>query len=344
MKISSRDEGFVRILGRFDKKDDGVTLNWTGSGLETMVKGSYLEVEIEAEYHTMRPYVSFIVDGLTAQTFAPLPGRHTYTAFFHLNPEKAHPIRVILETQLFMGDAKAVIHSLNTDGEFIKPKDKRIKIEFVGDSITSGEGCRGPVDFQEWVPMMFSASENYANYASQALNAQYQAVSISGWGVKCAWNNDPACRIPRIYEEIAADGKPYDFTFDPDYVVVALGTNDYNALYQPEYVHPETGEVSRFDQEQIPDFLDRAKDFIGLIHKRNPRAKIVWISFFENTPLTDALDSAAEAARREGIPALHASVLNLKKLIRGGMGSRQHPGVVAHKRIARELVKLIKKA
>lgn len=331
----------IRLMGRFDASCEGLPLNWTGSGFEAKVRASRLDVEITASYHTYRPYISFIVDGLTAQTFSPLPGTHVYTVFFSLSSEKAHSVRLILETQLFPGDGSVTVTRLITDGDMLPLDERTRRIEFIGDSITSGEGIRGPKDFQEWVPMMFSASDNYTNYTARKLNADYQVVSQSGWGVMCAWNNDPECNIPRIYEMIANDGKEYDFSFDPDCVVVALGTNDHSALNQTPFTRPD-GSAYKLSLKDMPAWTDEAHGFIRTIHARNPHARIIWISFYENTPITQALDVAAERAQKEGIDVCHESVLNLNNLPRGGMGSRTHPGVVSHRRIAQNLVRLIK--
>ncbi|MBQ5771066.1 MAG: hypothetical protein IIW08_07820, partial [Clostridia bacterium] len=183
----------IRLNGRFDKNEKGLALNWTASGFEMKVRGSFLHVEIECDYGVYRPYVSFEVDGLRAQTFAPLKGKHAYTVFMSLDKEKAHDVKLILETQLFPGNARISVQNISTDGEILPPDEKKCRIEFIGDSITSGEGGRGPVDFQEWVPMMFSASDNYARFVSDRMNAAYQVVSQSGWGVTNAWNNERAC-------------------------------------------------------------------------------------------------------------------------------------------------------
>lgn len=343
MKKNIREIEGVRLNGRFDRTEKALPLNWTASGFEMKARGSCLEVEIECDYQAYRPYVSFEVDGLRAQTFAPIRGKHTYTVFYGLDPEKAHDVRLTLETQLFPGNAAISVWSVSTDGEILPPDAKKLKIEFIGDSITSGEGGRGPVDFQEWVPMMFSASDNYARMVADSLNAQYQVVSQSGWGVTNAWNNEPACRIPRIYNWIAADEKEYDFSFDPDYVVIALGTNDQNSLNQPEFRSPETGEAYRLTREMLPAWEDAARVFLKEVHRKNPRAKIIWTSFFSQGEIFESTKAAVEKAQREGVDVSFLSALDLNRLPRGGMGSRSHPGVVSQRRIAREILREIRR-
>lgn len=342
MKKSIREIEGIRLNGRFDKKEKGLPLNWTASGFEMKVKGSFLEIEIESEYNVYRSYISIEVDGLRAQTFAPLKGKHTYVAFWSLDKNKAHDVKLTLESQLFPYDGKITVWNVETDGEILPPNEKKTRIEFIGDSITSGEGGRGPVGFQEWVPMMFSASDNYARFVAEKMNAEYSVVSQSGWGVTNAWNNDPACRIPRIYEMIAADEKPYDFSFDPDYVVIALGTNDQGSLNQPEYTNPGTGEKYRLTKEMLPGWTEKAFEFLKTVHERNPRAKIVWASFFENGEIFECTKNAVMKARDAGTDVRFVSALNLNRMPRGGMGSRSHPGIVSQRHIAREILKVLK--
>lgn len=337
-----RDIDAIRLNGRFDHSEKDFPLNWTAAGCDMLVKGSYLNVEITSVYNMYRPYITFEVDGLRAQTFAPLKGTHTYTVFCSMNPEKVHSVRILMESQLFIGDSRVTIKTVSTDGEILPPEPKKCRVEFIGDSITSGEGGRGPKDFSEWMPMMFSASDNYARFTADKMNAQYQVVSLSGWGIRCAWNNDPSSRIPRVYEDIAADQKPYDFSFNPDYVVIALGTNDNNALNQPEFKNPETGETFKLTKEHMGEWTKEALAFLKTVHLKNPNAKIVWMSFFKESPIADATKAACESAQKEGIPAHYACTLDLHNLIRGGMGSRSHPGIVAQKHIAKELVKVLK--
>ena len=337
-----RDIENIRLNGRFDRNEKDFPLNWTASGCEMKVKGSFLEVEITSMYNMYRPYVTFEVDGLRAQTFAPLKGTHVYPVFCSMNAEKAHDVRILMESQLFIGDSRLIIGNVKTDGEILKPDEKKVRIEFIGDSITSGEGGKGPKDFSEWMPMMFSASDNYARFTADKMKAEYQVVSLSGWGVMCAWNNDPDSRIPRIYTRIAADQKEYDFSYDPDYVVIALGTNDNNALNQPEFKNPETGETFKLTKEHMGVWSEKALEFLTTVHEKNPKAKIVWMSFFKESPIAEATKIACENAQKAGIPAHYACTLDLHHLIRGGMGSRSHPGIVAQKHIAKELVKVLK--
>ena len=253
--FSIRNHPMIRLSGRFDPAQEGFPMLWSASSAEMNVRGSSLEVQIDCAYRTHKPYLSFEVDGLRAQIFAPLPGKHWYSVFLHLKPDTVHTVRILKESQAFENDPSAgcVLLKGRTDGGLDPLPPRKRKIEFIGDSLTSGEGGRGPQSFMEWVPMCFSASDNYTRFVADRLNAQYQLVSQSGWGVHCGWNNDPHCNLPRIYDQLCGpqagqtpeenwgSGKLYDFSFQPDDVVIALGANDNGATKQPPFTDPVTG-------------------------------------------------------------------------------------------------------
>ena len=50
--------------------------------------------------------------------------------------------------------------------------------------------------------MVFSALDTYVKMTSDALHAQYQQVSQSGWGVLGGWDNDPNGCIPKVYNQV----------------------------------------------------------------------------------------------------------------------------------------------
>lgn len=255
-------------------------------------------MQISCTYHEYKPYLSFEVDGLRAQTFAPLPGKHWYSVFLHLNPNTVHRVQIIKESQAFENDRAAgcILLKGRTDGVLEPLAPRKRKIEFIGDSLTSGEGGRGPRSFMEWVPMCFNASDNYPRLVADQLDAQYQLVSQSGWGVHCGWNNDPHCRLPRFYDQICGpqagetpeenwgSGKPYDFSFQPDDIVIALGANDRGALLQPPFVDPITGRDPSFTiRRRICGFSKRKSlRFLSIsIRKTRPPGSrgfpIIWI-------------------------------------------------------------------
>ncbi len=348
----------IRLSGRFDAAQEGFPMMWSGANAEMLARASILEIEILCDYTTYRPYLSFEVDGLKSQTFSPLKGTHFYTVFLNMDKGKAHNVRVTLETQAFAADPASYveIRRVRTDGEFLPLPAKKLRLEFIGDSITSGEGMRGPHDFNEWVPMMFSSTDNYTRWTADKLNAQYQVVSQSGWGFFCSWDNNPRRNIPDIYPYICypcmidaacvpvcGGEKPYDFSFDPDAVIVNLGSNDMNAVHHPSRVDPVTGEEFKLRETDGSILEDAAYRFIRMIHEKNPRALIVWAFGVAGTGIAEApLRAAVSRARKDGIRADYLPLPDCGR-IRRGIGSRFHPGPGAHKRMAEIIAKHLKK-
>ena len=346
MKTTDIKKSGAVLGGRHDKGAAGFRMDWPGAYARILASGSRLDVEIEAAYGERRDYLTIEVDGLRAQTFSPLEGKHWYTAFLGMDAGKVHDVRIIKETMAFPDKCSCKITRLRTDGELqpVMPHAKRI--EFIGDSITCGEGCRGPEKFDEWLPMMFGAGEAFPRVTSDLVGAEYNCVSISGWGVLNGWDNNPDCYIPKIYDKLCAQksDEDYTFDFDPDYVVIALGTNDNNALIQPPYTDPVTGKTNKFTDSEadLNRLTDAAAAFLRHLHAKNPRAGLIWASFYTEGVIHDALEKAVGLVQKEGIPAAFTVPCDLNNLPRGGMGSRYHPGPVTHRLIAKNLKKLMK--
>lgn len=340
---------YIHIYGRTDGSAQGVPLFWSSAGMECRIKGSRADVRIECRYTTMKPYLSIEVDGLRAQTFSPLPGTHWYNAFLGLDGQKTHTLRLIRETQPFGGDPEALMTllQLKTDGTLEKLPPKKRRIEFIGDSVTSVEGGRGPIEFMEWVPMVFSAADGYPRLAAEKLRADYHVISQSGWGVLAGWNNDPHSILPAIYDDVCqlteAGRKPWDFSFDPDTVVIALGANDRGAMMSPPFTDTDGKTYKLTDSpEDRQRFEKAAVGFLRHLHEKNPNARLLWLSIVPGTPVEDALHSAVEGAAADGIPVELFTPYDLFRPFRGAMGSRSHPGVRAHERMAEALVKKLK--
>ncbi len=356
--FSIRNHPMIRLSGRFDPAQDGFPMLWSAASAEMNVRGASLEVQINCTYHEYKPYLSFEVDGLRAQTFAPLPGKHWYSVFLHLDPNTVHLVQIIKESQAFENDRAAgcVLLKGRTDGVLEPLAPRKRKIEFIGDSLTSGEGGRGPRSFMEWVPMCFNASDNYPRLVADQLDAQYQLVSQSGWGVHCGWNNDPHCLLPRIYDQICGpqagetpeenwgSGKPYDFSFQPDDIVIALGANDRGALLQPPFVDSITGCESKLHDtpEDLRLFEEEVLAFLEHLHQKNPTARLAWFSYYLDNSIVQATRRAIERAAAEGISVPFGAV-DGEHFPAAWKGSCNHPGPRIKQQMAREVVRLLKK-
>ena len=244
----------VRVLGRHTS-DHPETLFWTAGGLEMLYTGSELWVEWEADYSTMEPWVSVELNGGWISRFALPKGRSRSCLFRGMTPGKAKHVRILKDSQAMFDDpahllrATALCHA--PDGAFLPLPEPKLRLEFVGDSITSGEGAIGAVGEEDWVGAFFSAENDYARMTADALGAEYRCICQSGWGVLCGWDNDPRHALPGYYTRVcgvaqggrnAALGAQAENDFAawrPDAVIINLGTNDEHAFSNPPWTGPD---------------------------------------------------------------------------------------------------------
>jgi lysophospholipase L1-like esterase len=246
---------YLKIHGRTAGGTASLPLFWTGSGIELNVKGSELWIEVEVDYGLYEPWIGVLINSAKVSRQMLNKGRYWLCLFRGMNENTVKNVRVIREVQAMNGDpdCSLVIHSVRADGEFLPVKERPVKIEFIGDSITSGEGAVGAREEEDWISMWFSATDNYTALTARELNADYRVISQSGWGVLTSWDNNPDCNLPKYYEKVCGllTGekneklgalKENDFSaWQPDIVVVNLGTNDSSAFNTPEWKDEATG-------------------------------------------------------------------------------------------------------
>ena len=182
---AAADNPRLRLLGRMDLSRTPLALDWTGSGLECMFRGSDLWVELEAPALAPVMWMIVLSDGAPVARFPVEPGIRFYPLVLGMSPENARVVTLMKETQCMpdQPEATVLLHSLRIDGELTELPAREHRIEFVGDSLTSGEGALAARDNMEWVTLWFTARGNYSWYACDALNAERSILSQSGWGV-----------------------------------------------------------------------------------------------------------------------------------------------------------------
>lgn len=351
-----------RVHGRTNGETNPLTLFWTASALELNVRGAELWVEIHADWSAYEPWFSFVVNGAWMSRQMAEKGTNRICVFRGMNPDTVKNVRIVKDTQAMSGDADSLLQicALETDGSFEPVTPGALKLEFIGDSITSGEGDIGAKAEEDWIAMFFSAQNNYAVMTAEALGAEVRVLSQSGWGVGCAWDNNPHNSLPPVYEavcgllsgarnEALGAQKTNDFAaWQPDYIFVNLGTNDCGAFDQPAWQDPVTGE--RFENRRAADgsfcaadverLQGKVVDFLKTLRRCNPQAEIVWIYGMLGLELAPVLEAAVKAYREETGDA-RAVFLPLTDDVEN-RGCRNHPGVGAHRTAAAELVAFVR--
>jgi len=358
------DIGNMKILGRTTGYLSPLTLFWTGSGIELNVRASELWVEIEAGHAYHEPWVAIVINGAYISRQMVTPGRKWLCVFRKMNGGVVKNVKIIKETQPISEDAESClqIHAVKCDGEFLPVPERPYKIEFIGDSITSGEGAIGSKQEADWIMMWFSAVRNYTYMLSKALNADYRVISQCGWGVYSGYDNNPHKNIPDYYEKVcgvirgekaAALGahNPYDFSsWQPDIVIVNLGTNDEGAFNNPQWVDEVSGKVYKqrknddgsYNEEDLRKFENAVTSFIFKVRKYNPNTHIIWAYGMLGDGMMPSIIRAVDEYKKQAKDS-KVYVQLLPDITEETVGSRFHPGARAHEQAAKTLETLCRK-
>jgi lysophospholipase L1-like esterase len=353
----------LKVHGRTAGCPSPLPLFWTGSGIELNAKGSELWIEVEVDYDIYEPWISIMINSVPVSRQMLTVGRYWICIFRGMNENAVKNVRIVKDVQAMNGDpsCSVQIHATKFDGEFLPIEEKPYKIEFIGDSITSGEGTIGAKPEEDWIPMWFSAINNYTKMTADALNAEYRVISQSGWGVLTSWDNNPDGNIPEYYEKVCGlltgeknmslgAFKENDFdAWQPDVVVVNLGTNDGGAFNSPEWKNELSGETYKqrlnedgtFNEEDLKAFEGACEKFLIKLRKYNKGSHIIWSYGMLGIPMLPAIYHAVDAyIKKSGDKKV--SVFRLPNTNDETVGSRCHPGVLAHKKAAKELTSYIK--
>lgn len=323
----------IRLLGRMDPEQETACLDWTGSGFEVCLKGSALWAELEATAAAPDLWVCAAADGFPVTRFPVEQGRRWYPLVLGMDAQTSRRVTLMKETQAMPDSPQATIlvHAIRYEGELLPLPEPKLRIEFIGDSLTSGEGSLAPKDNDEWISIWFSASGNYTHYCCEALGAERRVLSQSGYGVSWDWELKPAGNMSDGYRKIvgtlkgeAAEArgcqKDYDFASWPaDVVCIRLLTNDIGAMRRAEK-----------EAELVPVLTDNCAALIRTVRQCNPKAKIVWI-----LPSADRIPNiAVNAVNRcmeEGVGEVSWFVMPDYKA--EDMGARQHPNAAYNQRV-----------
>lgn len=353
-----------KIYGRTDETQEPLPLFFNGSGIEVNVTGSELWIDIDVDYDLHEPWIYTTLNGSFMSRQMLPSGAYSLCLFRGMSPEPVKNVQFFRELQAMSEDntSHLLIRGFRSDGDFLPVALKRFKLEFIGDSITSGEGTYGAKEDTDWLAMYMGVSRNYARMTSDALDAEYRLISQGGWGVLCGWDNNPRHNIPSRYEKICgfAEGeqneklgaaKPYHFeSWKPDAVIVNLGTNDASAFNQPMWIDPVTGQTFQqrreadgsYNPEDLTRFKQAVINFLLMIRKNNPGSHIVWVYGMLGYDLTFAITDAMNTYQKETGDS-NLAFLQLPDTTDETVGSHAHPGEKSHARAAKVLIEYLKK-
>ena len=349
---------YLKVHGRTTGSLSPLTLFWTGSALELNARGSELWIEVEVDYDNYEPWISILINSAPVGRQMLTAGRYWICVFRGMSQKIVKNVRIVKDLQAMSEDSACSlqIHAIKFDGECLPVEDKPCKIEFIGDSITSGEGIIGAKEEIDWIPMWFSALNSYTSMTADYINADYRVLTQSGRGVLSSWDNNPNANLPKYYEQVCglltgpkneALGALTENDFDswqPNVVVVNLGTNDAGAFNCPEWKDPLTGRIYKqrlnedgsYNEQDLGAFEEAAANFLIKLRHYNTKAHIVWVYGMLGTPMMPSIYRAVDTYVKQ-TGDQQVSVFQLPNMTDETVGARSHPGVLAHKQAAEQL-------
>lgn len=273
-------------------------------------------------------YFQSTVDGGTPVKFVVTSSQQTYPVAKDL-ADGIHTIEIIKITETYNGECQFLGFQTDTLKNLV-PSDPLpdLKLEFYGNSITCGYGIEGGAQ-----PFSDNSYKAYPAVAARELNAQFHTISYSGIGVVKGY---PSFLMGQMYNRTIANttysplpvNNTWNFTqYVPDYVIVALGTNDYNLGFG-------SGTIS------YATFYTGYKSFISKIRTAYPTAQIICTNspMISDTKLGNAISSIVTTNKTAGDNKIqYFSFTHMQ-----GGGSGGHPGVADGQTNGKELAAYIK--
>ena len=277
------DDRYVNLYGRTYYNDNmgGMTIVNSASGFEVRFRGTSLSMKIQANTSTAVGYqkatFSVFLDGDPESEKNILTVRKSLGWYITLTvaeglPEGEHTAKVLKRTP--SNRDQCYIQSLETDGTFLAaPERPAIKLDFYGDSITCGEGVMREVVYNEstgkyddsgiYTVETQNVFHSYAGFAARELGAEFNVFGRGGIAMKYHHPTAEEFSVLNNYQSMAVDlsvarGEcpEYDYSsFDPDAVIIYLGTNDYSRYLM--------GVAPDFPTGLVPAFVQFIREAIG---------------------------------------------------------------------------------
>lgn len=337
--VSVLDKNYFRYSGRILEKDNSAYLGFTNSKVEFFMKGNsskncgvaaHIETKQNGEENEARLKV-FIDESDVPAAILILHEESKDYLIFTFDDNEIHKITIIKITEAAMSYAKLTSVTIS-EGELISLpplEEKKLKVEFIGDSITCGYGVYGDPE-SEYHIKDEDGMVTYAALAANVLDLDARYTCVSGYGMYIKYDGDLEGTLPKIYPYtnfFVDEKEKYDFSeFIPDLFVINLGTNDCNHLNKEEV---QKGFVSTY------------VDFLKLLKSYAPKSKILCVCGTLCTSAFNYIDSAVKLAKESGLTDLYSYEFPFMDIEKDGIASG-HPSLITHRKDAQRLVVKIK--
>ena len=331
-----------------------VTARFKGVGVTALIKD-------EHRYGMWRNYYDAVIDGAIVSKIQINDdvAMYSYPIASGL-PYGEHEVTIVKRTEPNVG--LGYFGGFEIAGVILPPPDRPAhKMLFFGDSITAGSGTEVPdgdpgCSADGWGQPVQNADVAYGPVAARMLDADYHVVGVSGIGLVRNYQSDPSMGdtrpMPQVYnltlpEMTAGSATWTPASYQPDAIVVALGTNDFS----PGPINPDNTPVDGRAMMDVGAFATAYIAFVDALRADYPGAHI----FAMGSPmLADGWPTASYQSKTSHEMALAMiadhyttggdSKVHKVSVTKVGGGCGTHPNVAGHMTTATELATAVKTA
>lgn len=339
----------TKVLGRTFLEEEILWCGLSGSGVAFHVKAKTLKITFAGDNTTQgevtegKARVAIYINDDRVVDRVLEEERESFELFAGEDTREVS-VRIIKLSECAMSTMGIAEISMDENALLEPEKEKNLKLEFIGDSITCGFG----IDMEEPETDFQTATEDvtkaYAYRTAKLLDADYSMVSFSGYGIISGYTDSGVKQshqlVPSYYEKVGFSyAKPlkrvvlselsWDFSkYQPDMVIVNLGTND------DSYCQEEIERQKEYQKEYVI--------FLQTIRKNNPNAYILCTLGIMGGRLFPFLDEAVKDYQSLTGDTQISTMKFEEQRLEDGYVSAYHPTVITHEKAARKLSAKIK--
>ncbi|WP_443747575.1 GDSL-type esterase/lipase family protein [Asticcacaulis solisilvae] len=257
----------MTIGGRVQQKDGDYTYQWPGTYFDTAFEGQAVYFKVGKGDEILH----VTVDGqASAPMVKPAPGLYGVEGL----SKGKHTVRIEVVTESQAAPDTFGGFSVAADAKPVALKARARQIEFIGDSHTVGYGnistTRDCTTDDVWKTTDNSVA--FGPVTARHYDADYQINAISGHGIVRNYNGFAGDPVPVAYPYVllSHDTQYQDAAWQPQIIVIALGTNDFSTPLN-------AGEKWKTRDELHADYEATYGQFLKDLRARNPKAFfILW--------------------------------------------------------------------
>lgn len=320
--------------GRILVKDDICYMGYTNSFVRFYARGESVRAllisNITEEVNMAGLYI--FIDGEKKEVNQVVVDKEeSWYELCKLPDDEVHLVTVVKVTEAAMSHVGLVALDV-CDGEVINkefPELPKLKLEFVGDSITCGYGVLGE-PMSEYTLREENGLLSYGWIAAEMLHARARFVSASGYGAYIEYTGNLDGNVPKLYPYtnwFVDDSVHYDYReYVPDVVIINLGTNDSGHMHKKE----------------VQDgFVKAYADFVRLIRNTYENTAVLCICGTLCDTMFEWIEKAVAECTAAGMGRIYVRRLPYHDVENDGMAS-QHPSRVTHRKDGERVAGFIK--